>query len=195
MSGPPEVELWRERLLSRYGDATTADRVGFVLARSCNENAVAWISVRAVRVRLVAIWPELLERPRRGRAASGISYDRLKRSLAAHPDWVTVAQARYPDRRLGPAIRVLRQSVRREIGHPVGFAAAAKRHTEMTPGEAAWLSRFPKPKWHDTSNPKIKSQRKRPRKRGYPLVPAAPDVPAHLDQLPGWLPLHAEWAT
>ena len=58
----------------------------------------------------------------------------------------------------------------------------------MTPGEAAWLSHFPEPKWHDTSNPKTKSQRNIPKKRGTSVIPAAPDVARDLEEIPGMAP-------
>jgi hypothetical protein len=186
--------LWLERLLSRYGGKTMEDRIGFALARSCDERGVVWISVKSLRVRLVAIWPDLLDGPKRGRGASGVSHDRLRKALAAHPDWMTLGRARYPDKRLGPAIRVLSEAVRREIGHPVPFAEAAKWPQGMAAGEAAWLSHFPEPKWPDTSNPKIKSQRNGGKRRGTPVVPATSDVARDLEEIPGWLPLRSlEW--
>ena len=187
----PEKALWLERLLSRYGNETVGDRIGFVLAVSCDERGVVWISVRSLRGLLVGIWPELLQTPKRGRRAGGVSHDRLRKQLAAHPDWITIGRARYPDRKLGPAIRVLSDAVRREIGHPVPFAEAAKWPQVMAAGKAAWLSHFPKPKWPDTSNPKIKSQRKSPEKRVDQVIPAAPDAADDLEEVPGWLPL--EW--
>ena len=194
MSGFPEIELWRERLFSRYGGTTLRDRVGFVLARSCDERGIVWISVRSLRIRLIAIWPELLEAPKRGRRASGISYDRLKRTLAAHPDWKSIGRVRYPDSRLGPAIRLLSEAVRREVGLPVSFSEAAKWHVEMTPGEAAWLSRFPRPKWHDTSNPEPKSHRNRQRTQELRRILPELDVVGDPEQLPAWLHLHSlEW--
>jgi hypothetical protein len=188
------ASFWLERLLSRYGAKTTHDRIGFALARSCDERGVVWISVKTLRLRLIAIWPELLDAPKRGRHGSGISHDRLRKSLAAHPDWETLGRARYPDKRLGPAIRVLSDAVRREIGHPVPFAEAAKWPQGMAAGEAAWLSHFPEPKWPDTSNPKPKTQRTLPERRRTLVVPAALDVTRELEQLPAWLPLHSlEW--
>jgi hypothetical protein len=57
-----DLPLWRERFLSRYGKPrTTSERIGFVLASVCDERGVVWISAEAVRLRMIAIWPELLK--------------------------------------------------------------------------------------------------------------------------------------
>ncbi len=175
-----ELELWRERLLSRYDATTTVGRIGFVLARTCDRNGAAWISVRSLRVRMVAIWPELLEGPRRGRRATGISHDWLRRTLATHPDWLTVGQVRYPDRRLGPSLRLLVDSVRHEIGLSVTVAEARKRHTEKAPGEGAWLSQIPQTKRPDTTNQVTRTPKD---SREQAVIPGSCPAPTTLDDL------------
>jgi hypothetical protein len=188
-----DLPVWRQRFLARYGKPrTTIERVGFVLASACDEEGVIWISAEAVRLRMVAIWPELLRAPKRGRKAGGFSRNRVERELAAHPDWESIGQTHYPDGKLGPTIRLVRESVRREIGLPTSFEEAAERvrnrQTVKTDGKAAWLSRFPEPKWVDTSNPKTKTQRTLPKRRGTPVSPAAPDVARKLEALPALAP-------
>jgi hypothetical protein len=124
-----EIPVWLYRLRLHYGDAGTMnDRVGFVLATVCDERAVTWISVKSFPGPPRRDLARLLEGPKRGQRASGVSHDRLKRALAAHPDWVTIGRTRYTVNRLGPAIRVLGDAVRREIGHPVPFSEAAELH-------------------------------------------------------------------